>query len=56
MPASSARKLKQLITEGFISGGYGIYLGPTPLRDESIEILPVEDFLVHLSAGEILPA
>lgn len=47
--------LKQLVAEGFIASGYGVYLGSTALRDESIEILPVEQFLVRLSTGNILP-
>ncbi len=46
--------LKQMVTEGVVRHGLGIYLGEVPLKDGPIEVLPLRSFLQRLYAGIIL--
>jgi predicted AAA+ superfamily ATPase len=46
--------LKQLIADGSIRRGYGVYQGTDRLADGKLEVLPVEEFLRRLGAGKVL--
>jgi len=48
--------LKQMVDEGVVRGGFGVYLGDAPLKDGPIEVLPLRDFLARLAAGKVLRA
>lgn len=47
--------LKQLVADGIVNRGFGVYLGTAPLRDGVIEILPIADFLLRLTTGKVIP-
>jgi len=48
------RALKQLVGDGTVKRGVGIYRGERRLRNENIEVLPVAEFLRRLGDGRIL--
>ena len=48
--------LKELLSNGAIQAGFGVYRGEQELRDGPLRVLPVEQFLKELAAGSILPA
>lgn len=47
--------LNTLRREGKIQMGFGIYLGTEILRDETIEVLPLKDFMVLLNGNKVFP-
>jgi predicted AAA+ superfamily ATPase len=48
--------LRQMVAEGVVQRGFGVYLGDAPLKDGAIEILPLAAFLARLAAGKVLAA
>jgi predicted AAA+ superfamily ATPase len=48
--------LKQMVAEGIVRRGFGVYLGEAVLKDEAIEVLPIRDFLTRLNAGSVVAA
>jgi predicted AAA+ superfamily ATPase len=49
------RTLQELISEGVVGAGVGVYLGDTILRDGALRVLPLREFLRQLAVGKILP-
>ena len=62
LTGSSARKfkrsdgvaLKQLREDKHVRRAFGVYLGRDALRDGPIDVLPLLQFLRHLTAGHVL--
>jgi predicted AAA+ superfamily ATPase len=52
--ARDARTLRALGESGTLRAMYGVYLGDRALRDGSLRVLPVGEFLRALAAGRIL--
>jgi predicted AAA+ superfamily ATPase len=48
--------LKQLLGDGTVRRGFGIYLGAQPLQDGAVEVLPLSRFLDRMYAGKVLSA
>jgi predicted AAA+ superfamily ATPase len=46
--------LKALIANGIIQSGFGVYTGPSELKDGALHVLPWKGFLTQLAAGNIL--
>jgi predicted AAA+ superfamily ATPase len=46
--------LNELIGEGVIKAGFGVYLGTSEIKDGKVHVFPFVDFVRKLSAGEIL--
>jgi predicted AAA+ superfamily ATPase len=51
---SSGAPLKGLLAAGSISSAFGVYLGASPLKDGSIDVLPIGDFLRRLNQGLVI--
>ncbi len=51
-----ARTLKALVAAGKIERAYGVYQGDRELRDDCLEVLPVERFLDRLWGEGLIPA
>jgi predicted AAA+ superfamily ATPase len=51
----SGRVLRELLSEGVIQRGFGVFLGREAQRAGGIEVLPLEDFSRRLHSGELLP-
>jgi len=49
-----AAALAQLVAAKTVRRGYGVYLGRERLRQDGVLVLPLEDFLLRLVAGEVL--
>jgi predicted AAA+ superfamily ATPase len=49
-----SRALTELLSNGTIARGFGVYLGERALVDGAIHVLPVHDFLRELVRGRIL--
>ncbi len=49
------RVLAELLAEGVIQRGFGVYLGREPLKEGKIEVLPLEVFSRRLHDGSLLP-
>jgi predicted AAA+ superfamily ATPase len=49
------RVLAELLDEGVVQAGFGVYLGREPQRDGKIEVLPLELFSRRLYEGSVLP-
>lgn len=47
--------LNELQSSGTLSSCYGVYLGDTELRDQSVHVFPLHAFLRELDAGRIFP-
>jgi predicted AAA+ superfamily ATPase len=45
--------LQQHLAQGTVRRGFGVYLGSQRLRDGSLEVLPLSDFLQRLQAGDV---
>src|SRR5262249_57084458 len=52
--SSFGAPLKHLVTERAIQRAFGVYLGSTPLKDGSLDVLPLFRFLDQLYEGAIL--
>jgi len=46
--------LKEFHNKGIIQKAYGVYLGDTRLKDGSITVLPIKEFMKELSIGNLL--
>jgi predicted AAA+ superfamily ATPase len=46
--------LQELLRQGVVQRGVGVYLGKAPQRDGALEVLSLSDFLVKLHRGKIL--
>ena len=46
--------LKQLVAEGRLRRGIGVYQGSQRLRDGAVDVLPIGEFLEQLDAGAVL--
>ncbi len=46
--------LRRALEEKTVSRGYGVYLGNRSLREGNVRILPLQEFLDHLWAGQVL--
>ncbi len=49
-----SKTLKELLDQGAIKQGYGIYLGGSPLKDGRVSVLNVQSFLKNLWSGKII--
>ncbi len=48
--------LKQMLGDGTVRRGFGVYLGAQPLKDGAVEVLPLPSFLDRMYAGKVLSA
>jgi predicted AAA+ superfamily ATPase len=46
--------LHELVEDGLIQAGIGVYLGKERLRSGRLEILPLRDFMEELASGSLL--
>ncbi|MBL8859685.1 MAG: ATP-binding protein [Planctomycetes bacterium] len=46
--------VQEMLAEGLVQSGFGVYLGREPLRTKGLDVLPLEDFLRRLHNGEVL--
>ncbi len=49
-----ALPLRERLADGSLKKGFGVYLGPSPLKADSLHVLPLQEFLQRLWRGEIL--
>jgi predicted AAA+ superfamily ATPase len=49
-----ARGLRELVAAGVVQRGVAAYLGRARLRDGDIDVLPLDEFLSRLAAGDII--
>ena len=48
--------MRRALDEKMVSRAFGVYLGSQSLREEKVRIFPLQAFLEHLWAGDILEA
>ncbi len=46
--------LKQLISDGVVNTGFGVYAGSAELKDGPLRVLPLKQFLKALASGQVL--
>lgn len=46
--------LKNLIADGIVKAGFGVYTGRAELKDGPVRVLPLERFFQELTAGDVL--
>ena len=46
--------LQQLLAAKTVRCAFGVYLGREQLRQHGVLVLPLEDFLVRLGAGDVV--
>ncbi len=46
--------LKSLVADGIVDSAFGVYTGPSELKDGPLRVLPLKSFLKELGAGRIL--
>lgn len=44
--------LKDLLHDGVVASGFGVYTGATELKDGPLTVLPLKRFLGKLAAGD----
>jgi predicted AAA+ superfamily ATPase len=49
-----AAALRQLMADGTVRRGYGVYLGRERLRDGGVLVLPLGDFTAELGTGRVI--
>jgi len=48
--------MRRALDEKMVSRAFGVYLGSQSLREDKVQVFPLQAFLEHLWAGHILEA